>query len=254
MLAHGRSARQRLFSFHGKFHPHDIAQNSRRDRMERIRGEEGIVRLRQANFPPSRRAFENSCKWRERNLLIANSDLPEFNASIGGVEIVFLVDTGSDGSIAIPESAFDRLEKLGFIEVSPIQMKTQSLNRIRDSRRGWFLEGELMGMPLRGMDVVSSARKPSTPLGLIWLSSFNFELDRQKNTMRFEQRSNPPLPRQSDDAGAVLIYDEEGAMVFEDSTRWRRTVREGRAESWRSDCEVWRTGSVRNRPSETSAN
>jgi len=125
------------------------------------------------------------------------------------------VDTGSDGSIAIPEPAFDRLEKLGFIEESPILMKTQSLNRIRDSRRGWFLKGELMGMPLRGMDVVSSARKPSTPLGLIWLSCFNFELDHQKNTMRFEQRGNPaPAPALQMMLGAVLMYDEEGARVF----------------------------------------
>jgi hypothetical protein len=150
-----------------------------------------------------------------RGQLDDTSEVPTFRAEIEGKKFDLAIDTGDDGSVALDQTTFAGFVKLGVIEPAPIRGRMDVLSGSPGARYGWFLKGELMGRPLRGVTVLAHEGLMGTgAIGLTWLYAFSVEIDFKAKQWRYRKRPNVTPPVSMDlMIGAMFSFDQKGTRI-----------------------------------------
>jgi hypothetical protein len=136
---------------------------------------------------------------------------PQYFADVGGDVCDLFIDTGSDGTIELESSDFELLAKRGIIEISPNSTEAHTAQGVKRQKTGWFLSGELMGKPLRGITVVSG---DVSGIGMQFLCAFNLEIDLNAHVLRYQKLADAKRPLWIFQMiGATLTYGRDGAHI-----------------------------------------
>lgn len=147
--------------------------------------------------------------------LNTESGIPAFETEIAGHRGQFVIDTGSDGGIGLPDALFELLAQEGYIEVSSMKSGSLAAGGNNDQTRGWFLKGKWMGRELKGVSVVANGNGDHVGrIGMKWLSGFNFEIDSAAQQWRYQVRPRAALLLDCDMMlGGLLAFQDGEALI-----------------------------------------
>lgn len=141
------------------------------------------------------------------------TDIPLLSLEIEGIKGEWAIDTGKDDCVSVSKAVFEKLFASGAIIEKPGGGKAVGVDGVKPTRQGWFLKGELLGKKLRGMEVSETAGIPT--LGLNFWFAFHLFIDLIDHKLRYKLRDHPIVPISIQHMlGAVLIYDQTGAVVY----------------------------------------
>lgn len=138
--------------------------------------------------------------------------LPLLRADIGGIQGEWLVDTGSDDTVTAGTALFDRMLAGGFILLNERSGGQAGVDGMAKVRQGWFLKGELLGVPLRGREISEDHGQAS--LGLGFWHALHTAVDFKSARLLYKPRHAPAAPVCVQHMlSAVLLYNARGAQV-----------------------------------------
>lgn len=154
----------------------------------------------------SREQAEETQSWKSAPL-VEPFDGVHVALALEGRTLVFLVDTGNNGSISLENEVFTSLVDEGVIQPRDNESVAYDiLGRKKTAQMGVFRKGEFMGIRLAGHTVSSSDER--NLVGLQWLFEFDCLFDFPGMQFRFHARSDTPnLVDLAPLLGAALRFD-----------------------------------------------
>jgi hypothetical protein len=138
-------------------------------------------------------ADNKSPQFRESLPLYWVEDNPCVRVEVEGEKIEFAIATGSNGTLSLPSTLFQKLVEKKVIELADIDdAGSAAPTGLSHERTGWFLKGLLMGRNLGGVNVDEGGEMGE--IGLQWLRAFNVELSTKHMEMTYEIRQSPSEP------------------------------------------------------------
>jgi hypothetical protein len=139
---------------------------------------------------------------------------PKFELDLQGRKLLFLEDTGFNGFIGLEHNVFAKFVTEGVISQAPAPDAKLSGEQYggKTFAKGWFRDGTLLGMELKGVPVMDSVNV--NHLGMSFLVYFNNILDLAGKKFYYERRKDFGLLLQEKMLGAVILFPERRNIVY----------------------------------------
>jgi hypothetical protein len=141
---------------------------------------------------------------------------PAITLPLGGEQVKFCLDSGSNGLITLNPETFSKMVARGLIKENPESEHaggTLAVGGMRKDRDGSFQSGELLGIPLKGAKV--SDGEVINHLGMAMLVNFNLVIDLQGARFFYQRRSAEPPLRVNAMLGVLLLFPEGKCLAYQ---------------------------------------
>jgi len=140
------------------------------------------------------------------------TERPQIRVDLGGGDVDMLLDTGSNTSMSLLPKDFDRLAAKGWIHLRDQTSKLTNLSGDHAVRTGWFTEGSLLGVSLKGIEVEST--EDVNCIGLEFFAKLDLAISNEPSALSYKPRVNPEPPiAPAMMMGMIATFSENHATV-----------------------------------------